>query len=102
MICQNCKTNLQGDFKFCPSCGSPSTKKPICPQCRKETDPGWAVCPHCGCRLNAAPVQINPQPQALYEPSHGYHRGSSSRRSHGGHPGNYNRKKGFLGRLFSS
>ena len=36
MICQNCKNNLQGDFKFCPSCGAPVTQKPFCPGCGKE------------------------------------------------------------------
>ena len=72
MICQNCKTSLQGDFKFCPGCGAPATaQKPFCPGCGKETQMGWQACPHCGQRLNSPSVSIPPQQNVVYEPRHG-------------------------------
>ena len=102
MICQNCKTSLQGDFKFCPGCGAPATaQKPFCPGCGKETQVGWQACPHCGQRLNSPSVSIPPQQNVVYEPRHGYHHGSNSGRFFGGHSGK-KRRKGFLGNLFSS
>ncbi len=100
MICQNCKTELPPEFKFCPNCGTAAAQKSFCPGCGKPTEAGWTACAFCGFRLtpqsHAAPPPP-PPPQGYYEPRHGYHHGSSS-----GHHGDYNRKKGFLGRIFSS
>jgi predicted amidophosphoribosyltransferase len=103
MICQNCKTNLQGDFKFCPSCGAPAAaQKGFCPGCGKETEANWLACPHCGQRFNSPSVSVPHQQNTVYEPKHGYHRGSGSGHLFGGHSGKHHRRKGFLGSLFSS
>lgn len=105
MNCPNCKKTLQDDAKFCPHCGTAITKNPHCPSCGKQADPAWVFCPGCGASLKGQPNQNIPvqppqQPQQQYPQnpyqapySHGYHRGSSSRKR---------RKKGFLGNLFSS
>jgi hypothetical protein len=100
MICQNCKNNLQGDFKFCPSCGAPATQKPFCPGCGKEADASWQACPHCGYRL-IGPAPGAPPQRTIYEPKHGYYHGSSSGRIFGSRSGRHHRRKGFLGSLFS-
>ena len=103
MICNNCKTNLQGDFKFCPNCGAPAANKFFCPGCGKETEANWQACPYCGQKLSGTPAPMPPHQGAVYEPKHGYyHGGSSSRHLFGSHSGKHRRRKGFLGSLFSS
>ena len=102
MICQNCKTELPPEFKFCPNCGNAVAQKSFCPGCGKQTEAGWAACAFCGFRLtpqsHAAPPSPPPSPpQGYYEPRHGHNHGSSS-----GHYGDRHRKKGFLGKIFSS
>lgn len=93
MNCPNCQKPLQEDAKFCPNCGTAITKNQHCPSCGKKTDPGWVFCPGCGASLKGVPNQNIPvqPPQPHY--SHGQYYGSSSRRR---------RRKGFLGRMFSS
>lgn len=98
MICQNCKANIQEGFRFCPGCGAPIGQKPVCPGCGKETSAGWVACAYCGYKLINQPLSNIPHQSTYYEPKHGYYHGSSSGRMYGGHQ----RKKGFLGRLFSS
>jgi hypothetical protein len=103
MICQNCKANLQGDFKFCPSCGAPAAvQKGFCPGCGKETEASWLACPHCGQRFSGPSVSTPPQQNTVYEPKHGYYHGSGSGHSFGGNSGKHRKRKGFLGSLFSS
>ena len=101
MICQNCKNNLQGDFKFCPNCGAPATQKPFCPGCGKEADASWQACPYCGCKFNGLSPVAPPQ-RTIYEPKHGSYHGSSSGGIFGSRSGNHRRRKGFLGSLFST
>jgi hypothetical protein len=102
MICQNCKANLQGDFKFCPSCGASVAQKGFCPGCGKETEASWLACPYCGQKFNNPSAQVLPQQHTIYEPKHGNYHGSSSGRLFGGQGGKHPRRKGFLGGLFSS
>jgi rRNA maturation endonuclease Nob1 len=98
MICQNCKVNVQDDFRFCPSCGSPVVLRSVCPGCGKEIGAGWAACAHCGYKFTNQPAANMQHQNTYHEPKHGYYHGSSSGRMYGGHQ----RRKGFLGRLFSS
>ena len=101
MICQNCKNNLQGDFKFCPSCGAQVTQKPFCPGCGKEADASWVACPYCGYKFSGQSVNTPPPQRPVYEPKHGSYHGSSSGRIFGSRSGKHHRRKGFLGNLFS-
>ncbi|MBP7332163.1 MAG: Double zinc ribbon [Firmicutes bacterium ADurb.Bin373] len=101
MKCPGCHKALQDDFKFCPHCGTQIISS--CNSCGKKVDPAWVSCPHCGASLRGRPNQQVPAnappppppqhhyPQDQYQ--HGYPYGSSSRR---------HRKRGFLGRIFSS
>lgn len=102
MNCPGCQKSLPDEFKFCPHCGVQVVNN--CISCGKQTDPTWVSCPHCGTALKSRPNQqfpVNqppppqPQPQQYQQPpyQHGYHQGSSSRKQ---------RKKGFLGRMFSA
>ncbi|MDD4238711.1 MAG: zinc-ribbon domain-containing protein [Desulfotomaculaceae bacterium] len=105
MNCPNCQKALQEDAKFCPHCGTAITQNRHCPSCGKKTDPSWVFCPGCGASLKGVPNQNipaqPPQPPSQNYPqnpnqphySHGQYYGSSSRK---------HRRKGFLGRIFSS
>jgi predicted amidophosphoribosyltransferase len=96
MNCPSCQKNLQGDFKFCPYCGTQTTQNLICPSCQKQTEPAWVTCPYCGSGLKGqANRQIPVQPpqqyqQPLYQQGNNY--GSSNKKR---------KKKGFLGGMFS-
>ncbi|HBX22217.1 MAG TPA: hypothetical protein DEF34_01060 [Desulfotomaculum sp.] len=101
MQCPNCQKALQGDFKFCPYCGAEVVKNFTCHTCHKQVDPAWVSCPYCGSNLKAPgqqPAQQQPvrRPEQQHPPyAHGHYHGSSSaKRSH--------KRKGFLGRMFSS
>ncbi len=107
MICPSCQKPLQEDFKFCPYCGAQAIKTTNCFSCGKQVEPSWLSCPYCGTSLKGRgnqhipgqppPPQRPPQhyPQEPYPPryAHGRYHSSSSRKQ---------RKKGFLGRIFSS
>lgn len=101
MQCQNCQKGLQGDFKFCPYCGVEAVKNFTCHTCHKQVDPSWVSCPYCSSDLKI-PVQQPFRQQSVRRPeqhhppyTHGQHHGSSSAKR-------YRKRKGFLGRLFSS
>ncbi len=98
MNCLNCQKVLQGDFKYCPYCGVEVKKNLTCPSCGNKTESAWVSCPYCGAALRGtAPQQAPPQqaPQPQQPPPYGYHYGSSSNRKH-------RKRKGFLGKIFSS
>lgn len=107
MNCPSCRKALQEDFQFCPYCGTQIIKVSNCFSCGKQVDPSWLACPYCGASIKAKaggnlniPVQP-PQPPPQHYPqdprppryAHGRYYSSSSRKR---------RKKGFLGRIFSS
>ncbi|WP_347488746.1 zinc-ribbon domain-containing protein [Desulfoscipio sp. XC116] len=106
MQCPNCQKMLQGEFMFCPFCGAQVIKNTTCHTCHKQVDPAWVSCPYCGSDLKA-PVQQPMREQPVYMPekrhqpphhppyAHGHHYGSSSAK-------HYRKRKGFLGRIFSS
>ncbi|HBC92973.1 MAG TPA: hypothetical protein DCZ10_08775 [Pelotomaculum sp.] len=102
MNCPNCQKSLQEDAKFCPHCGTATTKNLNCPSCGKQADPTWVFCPGCGASLKggqnqnipAQPPQHYPQNTNQPQHSHGQYYGSSSRKRRP--------RRGFLGNLFSS
>ncbi|NLX91383.1 MAG: zinc ribbon domain-containing protein [Firmicutes bacterium] len=105
MNCPSCRKTLQEDFKFCPYCGTQIINN--CPSCGKKVEPSWLACPYCGTALKAKtgvnpnitvqppqpPPQYYPQDPHLPHFAHGRYYSSSYRKR---------RKKGFLGRIFSS
>jgi rRNA maturation endonuclease Nob1 len=101
MKCTRCQTEIEANFKFCPSCGEAVNKIDTCSSCRNQVKPEWVSCPFCGSALKEQAPMPNPRHQTQYNPAsqprqyeHGYSHGSgSSKRRH---------KRGFLGRLFSS
>ncbi|MCW2278481.1 zinc ribbon domain-containing protein [Heliophilum fasciatum] len=108
MQCTRCQRMIQDDFRFCPHCGT-ETAPARCPGCGKTTNPDWAACPYCGVALKGAPPRpaafvppaapmpphppVHPHPGGTVFgiPVHGRHYSSSAYK-----------RKGFLGRLFSS
>lgn len=89
MNCNHCNRTLQGDFQFCPYCGTQAVRKFQCPSCQRDADPNWVSCPYCGFQMRGAVAQ-----SPFNQPTHGHHYDNSSAKHH--------RKKGFLGGLFSS
>ena len=48
-ICQNCSTEIQDSFNFCPTCSSVSFGKPnICKNCNYSNQPNSKFCQECG------------------------------------------------------
>lgn len=64
--CPSCRSGLEPDDRFCPSCGrevarsaaAPADDHPAgggpCPACGRAAPPGSSACPSCGTRLGAA------------------------------------------------
>ena len=66
-FCIECGYKLEGEFKFCPNCGSKittlagsssesqnSTNKIICKNCGEENSPEHTICFSCGVPLNGS------------------------------------------------
>lgn len=47
-ICQNCSSEIQDSFKFCPNCGSDLGKTIICKKCSYANGPNSKYCQECG------------------------------------------------------
>jgi len=45
-VCPGCKTVLNQEFEYCPSCGE--FVGDHCESCRRRMQPSWTYCPHCG------------------------------------------------------
>lgn len=43
--CPECKTKVDGGFKYCPNCSF--ELKVVCESCKKELKPEWKICPYC-------------------------------------------------------
>ena len=93
MQCSACNKLIQGDFKFCPHCGSKFNTD--CSGCGKNMMLEWVTCPYCGLS-SKGPATLQPPPNIQYPTSshnhHDYHSDSS------GHHGKH--KKGLLGNFF--
>lgn len=55
--CPNCHASIGASLKFCPECGTDTTKKEpekksICSGCGGEFTPGTKFCPECGKKIN--------------------------------------------------
>ena len=57
MICPNCNSHYNNDFKFCPYCGNELIikkaiiKKMICPNCKRKYKNDYDFCPYCSKKL---------------------------------------------------
>ncbi|MDA8442692.1 MAG: zinc ribbon domain-containing protein [Peptococcaceae bacterium] len=91
MQCPNCHSSLQGEFKFCPHCGTQIAQKSSCSACGQPAEPSWVSCPHCGNQLRSGATE-----QRMHQPLHGRYHGSSSS------GGKHRKRRGFLGGIFSS
>lgn len=50
--CPHCQTMIEGDSKFCPSCGKQVTVAKIpCPKCQTPNDPESKFCMDCGFKM---------------------------------------------------
>lgn len=49
--CPSCGAELQGNTKFCPECGSPTTVEHKCPNCGTDYQEGQKFCLECGTSL---------------------------------------------------
>lgn len=47
-ICQNCSSEIEDSFSFCPNCGSDFGKPIICKNCNYENEPNSKFCQECG------------------------------------------------------
>jgi RNA polymerase subunit RPABC4/transcription elongation factor Spt4 len=47
-ICQNCSSEIQDSFNFCPICGSDLGKPIICKNCSYANEPNSKFCQECG------------------------------------------------------
>ena len=53
-VCKNCGEALQGDAKFCPTCGAKVDGQPVksfCPACGREVTEGTRFCSACGTKI---------------------------------------------------
>jgi RNA polymerase subunit RPABC4/transcription elongation factor Spt4 len=50
-ICQNCSSEIQDTFNFCPICGSDLGKPITCKNCHYENEPNSKFCQECGIAL---------------------------------------------------
>lgn len=96
MQCPVCNKPIDGEFKFCPHCGSKSSNN--CSGCGKNMMPDWVACPYCGLGAKmpappSYPPQHIPYPTSPHRHSD-YHSDSSGQHR--------KRKKGLLGNFFSS
>lgn len=53
--CPMCGKIADGNFAFCPHCGSGLALS--CPQCRRVIEVEWDNCAYCGTKVKAAPQQ---------------------------------------------
>jgi len=49
--CQNCSTEIQDHFNFCPNCGTDLGKPVICKKCSYLNEPNSKYCQECGTAL---------------------------------------------------
>jgi RNA polymerase subunit RPABC4/transcription elongation factor Spt4 len=47
--CPRCRTQVQEEFVFCPSCGAELLA--ACPECHRAVETGWTHCANCGADL---------------------------------------------------
>jgi class 3 adenylate cyclase/tetratricopeptide (TPR) repeat protein len=52
--CPNCASDIAGDSKFCPQCGTPQAL--LCAACGHANAAGSRFCSQCGAKLGAAPA----------------------------------------------
>ena len=63
MNCPNCNSEVNGNQKFCPNCGTSLSNVRYCANCGNQLPEGVNFCPECGAPVasanasNAAPVQ---------------------------------------------
>ncbi|MCX7922266.1 MAG: zinc ribbon domain-containing protein [Clostridia bacterium] len=50
--CSNCGTKINGQYKFCPSCGVKAKEE--CANCNAELKKEWKCCPVCGAEKSVA------------------------------------------------
>ena len=50
-ICQDCSTEVQETFNFCPNCGGGLDKPLVCKNCNYENEPNSKFCQDCGDHL---------------------------------------------------
>src|SRR5580704_5317960 len=65
--CPNCASDIPGDSKFCPQCGSPQAL--LCAACGHANAAGSRFCSQCGAKLDAAPAAVAPSPASAAAPS---------------------------------
>ena len=58
--CPNCTSDIPGDSKFCPQCGTPQAS--VCAACGHANAAGSRFCSQCGGKLDAAPAAVAPSP----------------------------------------
>jgi hypothetical protein len=50
-VCPECEEPLEGNARFCPSCGAQLKKKAVCPECGEKVNPKAKFCQGCGAKL---------------------------------------------------